>query len=275
MIVIKRERTEDDDDAIKQHYNDLKKSRVGRTDLVKFNNAVKSMLLDVFARKKSVLDLCGGKGGDLEKWRKCHVSKCTLVDVADQSVAEAKRRYQEMKWSIPAQFIVADCHQPLLLPPSPKPYQVVTCQFALHYAFETESKARALLRNAASALGEHGHFIITVPDPEQFKQQRFENSICSYDFQDAKPVDNYGSRYLFHLDGCVLDAYEYRVPTALLISLAKELKLRLVSQHNFTTWRHRWAQEPLWKQLVGNCSMTKDEEAVFGLYQAIVFQKKS
>jgi len=37
-------------------------------------------------------------------------------------------------------------------------------QFALHYSFETEAKARQLLKNVASVLDDGGTFFGTFPD---------------------------------------------------------------------------------------------------------------
>ncbi len=50
-----------------------------------------------FARRGcSLLDLCCGRGGDLQKWRDCGVRYVYGVDISRNEVDEAMRRYQEM-----------------------------------------------------------------------------------------------------------------------------------------------------------------------------------
>lgn len=41
---------------------------------------------------------------------------------------------------------------------------LVSCQFALHYAFESEARARMMLQNIATRLKPGGYFIGTIPD---------------------------------------------------------------------------------------------------------------
>ena len=43
-------------------------------------------------------------------------------------------------------------------------FDFVSCQFALHYSFESEQRARGLLSNVATRLKQHGYFVCTVPN---------------------------------------------------------------------------------------------------------------
>jgi mRNA (guanine-N7-)-methyltransferase len=65
-----------------------------------------------------------------------------------------------------AQFVVGDCFKAGLFNSLPKDYQFdfVSCQFALHYSFETEQKARSLLENISSRLKPGGTFVGTIPN---------------------------------------------------------------------------------------------------------------
>lgn len=263
----KRERSLRDN---KDHYNALKKQRTGRSMLAKYNNAIKSLLIDVFCQRKSVLDLCAGKGGDLAKFRQAKVTDIALIDHAEKSVQEAEQRFREMKWKVPHSFQVHDCHA--VIPKLVSGWDVVTCQFALHYAFASETTARSFFQNVSQALKPGGHFIATFPDPLRFTQKKFENSICHYEF-DNEPTDQFGSRYMFFLQDCVLNVPEYRVPTPLLLQLATEFQLKLVSQRNFEALERNWEELPLWKQLTQGGSLSVEERQVFQLYQAVVFQK--
>jgi mRNA (guanine-N7-)-methyltransferase len=47
------------------------------------------------------------------------------------------------------------------------PFDVVTMQFCMHYAFQSVSKARMMLENVSRYLKPGGTFIGTIPDSEQ------------------------------------------------------------------------------------------------------------
>lgn len=55
-----------------------------------FHNWIKSVLIDKVITKisgpASVLDFCGGKGGDLLKWKSAGISQLVLVDISLNSV---------------------------------------------------------------------------------------------------------------------------------------------------------------------------------------------
>lgn len=68
-----------------------------------------------------------------------------------------------------ASFFALDCYAHALhdaLPPAlfTRPFDVVSMQFCMHYAFESEAKARCMLENVAGHLRQGGKFIGTVPN---------------------------------------------------------------------------------------------------------------
>ena len=83
----------------------------------KMNNFIKSLLInEVTYRRRdlSVLDLCCGVGGDLNKWRLAGIAHYVGSDLSSKSVREAHGRHQEMVQkatkanSFSGLFIVAD-----------------------------------------------------------------------------------------------------------------------------------------------------------------------
>jgi len=82
-------------DNVARHYSERpNSSRLEREsspiiDLRSFNNWIKSVLINKYsqlayrrengASNENVLDICGGKGGDLQKWAKAHVKEWVLV----------------------------------------------------------------------------------------------------------------------------------------------------------------------------------------------------
>jgi mRNA (guanine-N7-)-methyltransferase len=167
--------------------------------LKSFNNWVKSVLISRFThpalqsspsssyyssnnnnpRSKSkgkgkVLDLGCGKGGDLTKWSKANVREVVCVDIAEVSVDQARTRWETMKGPsrFDATFAALDCFsEPLshAVPPDKLvvPFDVVSMQFCMHYAFESEDKVHCMLRNVSRWLRKGGVFVGTIPNAEQ------------------------------------------------------------------------------------------------------------
>lgn len=137
-----------------------------------------------------VLDMGCGKGGDLTKWSKAKVREVIAVgtsnhsgnkfapslnrlDIADVSVDQARNRWEQMRRPrFDAHFAALDCYSeslakvfsPALLA---QPFDVVSMQFCMHYAFENVQKARCMLDNVSRWLRPGGVFIGTIPNADQ------------------------------------------------------------------------------------------------------------
>ncbi len=118
--------------------------------------------------------LCScGKGGDLLKWQRAGVSYVACADIAATSVDQARSRYQDMRRRgnqgriFDADFVVADCTKERLRDKYRDPsvrFDIVSCQFAFHYCFESLPQAECMLRNVSECLEVGGFFIGTTPD---------------------------------------------------------------------------------------------------------------
>lgn len=153
-----------------------------------------------------VLDLGCGKCGDLGKWQKAPQSVELYVglDPADVSIDQAKERYRQMSSRggggrggrgrggyssrppprlFQGEFYVQDCFGeqidkvPLVrdvgFDGSGGPsrfggggFDVVSMMFCMHYAFESEAKARQMLKNVAGALKKGGRLIGCIPSSD-------------------------------------------------------------------------------------------------------------
>ena len=89
-----------------------------------------------------VLDLACGRGGDLHKWAKTGCDNYMGIDISDELLAEAKSRARDMKTKYPRfhpDFQHADLrHEPIVYDMGHRTSDIVSCQFALHYFYETE-----------------------------------------------------------------------------------------------------------------------------------------
>lgn len=214
-----------------------------------FHNWIKSMLINEYLTKIKdgkkhnapvlVLDMCCGKGGDLLKWKKGNISHLICSDIASISLDQCKTRYEDMKTRnnrdrnpgkiYGIEYIPADCSRARLREkyrdPSMK-LDLVSCQFAFHYSFESLPQAECMLRNAAECLAPGGFFIGTMPDANELMARVHKNGGNSFgndvyqvvfDFPTDKPP-LFGARYNFHLDG-VVDCPEFLGKCAILLIL--------------------------------------------------------
>ncbi|OCH95194.1 guanine-N(7)-methyltransferase, partial [Obba rivulosa] len=256
-----------------EHYN--ARPEVGVTQrqespiigLKSFNNWVKSVLITRFAHpafaasptsgarsggggKGKVLDMGCGKGGDLTKWAKARIKEYVGLDIAAVSVDQARQRHEQLRGPrFTAAFLALDCYAHSLssaLPPAllVPPFDVVSMQFCMHYAFESEEKARCMLENVSTWLREGGIFIGTIPNAEQLLDRMdslppdetdlsFGNNVYKIRFESRTQRPIYGQRYWFYLQDAVDDVPEYIVHWDNFLKLAAEYRLHLTYKKEF------------------------------------------
>ncbi|XP_017775449.1 PREDICTED: mRNA cap guanine-N7 methyltransferase [Nicrophorus vespilloides] len=248
--------------VIETHYNKLEEKGLDERNksrivyMRNFHNWIKSMQINEYIVKIKdskrhnvpirVLDMCCGKGGDLLKWRKAGISHLICSDIAAVSLDQCKSRYETNKRngsSYSIELIHADCTKVRLrekyADPSIK-LDLVSCQFAFHYSFESLPQAECMIRNAAECLNPGGYFIGTIPDANELMSRRnkagmnkFGNDVYKVSFEcdtDRPPL--FGARYNFHLDG-VVHCPEFLVHFPTLTELAKKYGLKLVNKEKF------------------------------------------
>ncbi|KAF2670455.1 guanine-N(7)-methyltransferase [Microthyrium microscopicum] len=192
--------------VVAQHYNAVpERGRAWRqTDskikgLRSFNNWVKSVLIQKCAPKEDgrvmrnakVLDIGCGKGGDLMKWQKNHIELYVGIDPADVSIDQARDRYEQMKRKdrrlFHGEFIARDgfgqsldgidivmrvgFDKGLDARWGGGGFDIVSMMFCMHYAFETEAKARQMLQNVAGALRKGGRFLGVIPNSDALSER--------------------------------------------------------------------------------------------------------
>lgn len=288
------------DETVRSHYNSIKNDNRRASSLLglrNFNNFVKWLLIFENSNPyEVVLDMACGKGGDLEKWRRAGVDGLIGIDIADVSIADAKKRYRETAKTLWADFIVGNCFgQDVsdLVHPDAFPVDCASCQFALHYAFDTEERIRQTLRNVSFALRPGGRFFGTCPNYEylaenlQAGRTEWGNSKFKIKFEEPNPDGEFrslaGNKYTFFLSEAVENVPEYVVRMDEFAKLALEYGLELTSQEPFLQFFEKRIKdsegvynEALSKRLIdrrGNLTLDAEQLEVCSIYLTFVFKK--
>ena len=196
--------------------------------LRRFNNWVKSVLINqtwyTKGRALSILDICCGKGGDLQKWQKNRIAHYVGVDLSENSVKDACERFKKMKFRGRQPFHgifmvnnVGDNKNTFLDHLDKRVhFDVVSWQMSMHYLCESELTARTFLNNVSSKLVPGGFFIGTTLDANvlvkklrtigckedaeeryTFGNQFYSAKFMHRDFPRKRP---FGIKYLFYLE---------------------------------------------------------------------------
>jgi mRNA (guanine-N7-)-methyltransferase len=289
--------------SILQHYS-RPPARAGALGNVhRVNNYVKACLIvDHLPPNGHVLDMPCGRGGDLKKYRENGAAFYVGLDLVPASIAEARKRHGTTHCMFGAVFYEQDFTKPLDLASE---YDVVSCQFALHYAWDTAARADQVMANAATRLKGDGAFLITVPDYDEILRRLVTMSTKQDAFNYAKRAPDgtyiyrigsedhwleftsplsftaffqslratpYGHRYVYWQAGAVDRVPEFLVPPRELARLAAAHGLRVDSSTNFL----RLLEAPRHLHLLAKmrCSLPLEarEAVVVGLYRVVVLR---
>ncbi|XP_076291863.1 RNA guanine-7 methyltransferase [Lasioglossum baleicum] len=262
---------------VAKHYNSIEDKGLSSRNqsrilyMRNFNNWIKGMLISEYFNKQDkvhgsslrVLDICCGKGGDLMKWMKANVRHVICADLAETSIEQCQHRYNEILNRssndrgfdpiFTAEFIAADCTKVRLREKYKDPsiqFDLVSCQFALHYSFESLQQAECMLRNVSECLKTGGYFIGTIPDTydlvsrwQKTDGNTFGNEVYSIEFFcDKEKPPLFGAKYNFQLEG-VVNCPEFLVYMPLLRKLAAKFGLELVKFERFDSYYERMKVE--------------------------------
>tara|TARA_Y100001937_G_scaffold92972_1_gene125909 strand:- start:2039 stop:2872 length:834 start_codon:yes stop_codon:yes gene_type:complete len=224
-----------------------------------FHNFVKAKLLasacSTTVPHARMLDLCCGNGGDITKLKHNDINEYIGMDIANQAVERALQKlseHPEVKGDV-LTFNAFSVTAGNMLQ-NMKPFDIVSCQFAIHYAFSDERTARTFIQNVAFSLRVGGSFIITVPDfyhlakSKKLLGKKFGDEIYSVKFASHEEIQDFGTAYEFSFKGAVENLTEFVVNPGVLISLCKEVGMQLVESKNFSEYATHKG-ESLWTRM--------------------------
>ncbi|CAE6471282.1 unnamed protein product [Rhizoctonia solani] len=314
----------DDSYMVAQHYNRRREVGVkARQDspiigLRNFNNWIKSVLIAKFGRRPlqesnthgsnphgrgitsgKVLDLGCGKGGDLRKWGKASIREYVGLDIAEVSISQARNRHMELvpNQRFDAEFHAFDCFSgniSAVVSPGRlrTPFDVVSMQFCMHYAFESLQKVRTMLENVSDYLRPGGIFLGTIPNSDLLlsrlnqlpgDETSFGNSVYSIRFDSKQEQPLYGHRYWFYLKDAVEDVPEYVVRWEEFEALSLEYGLKPIYRSEFHDVFALERRDPEFGPLLqtmkvvnsrGDTEMTDDQWQAANIYIAFAFEKQ-
>lgn len=264
-----------------------------------FNNWIKSYLYQKYCPENPVIFDCAcGKGGDIPKQAQKNPRYVAYGDISNDSFTNEKSGLiSRLKGQWPANFYVGDIFgsKTLLKRFNSIQFDLCSCQFALHYAFDTIDHARTAISNLCGNLIPRGYVILTIPNACRISRQfmnagenrRIENSLFYMEREfELTEIPPFGAQYKFFLTESVLELDEYLVHPQILISLFKDNNCDLVETspfhefyHNSIT-THNEAMElfakliQINKQKTDIVQMTQDEWDIISLYSFYVFQKR-
>jgi mRNA (guanine-N7-)-methyltransferase len=286
-----------------------------------FNNWVKAVLINKYTyllgNDLSILDICCGRGGDLEKYFRNKIKIYVGADLSEESLRNAMDRIVKLKsekfkvLNTKCFFITEDVSDPennlLKKIPNEIYFDFVSCQFAMHYHFESEERIRAFLQNVTGKLNEGGYFIGTIIDSNvlvkrlrnrKYKENLLQNekftfgnefyAVKFYQKRFPKEKGPFGIKYGFYLEDSIdkRDEFgkfkyvgEYLVMFENFVKLCKEYDLYLVEKKNFTDLYEENMENKHYRNLFRKMikeieTPTKDKQwEIIQLYQAFAFRK--
>ncbi|KAH9581932.1 mRNA (guanine-N(7))-methyltransferase domain [Trypanosoma melophagium] len=301
-------------------YDEIARKRAGdlsskETPFRFFNNYVKKTLiqfaLDHIKRETSsrdaiVLDLASGRGGDMGKWLHSQSPELNFAtaklprerlvktaflechDISPECVAESQKRYDKLASGVECKcvFAVSDCfseeflcHQ---LPSSDHygKFNVVSIQFAFHYACDSLERIDMLMAAIAGALCPGGVFIATTVDDEILAERVRENKmeykgLFALQFDTEPQWDgtllSVGTKYRFALDGFV-DCDEYVVPLSYVRQRAKHYDMEEVVEFS-KPFQSFYADYKSDSSKNKGLYLVRGEMELATLYRSLCFQK--
>lgn len=275
--------------CISSHYNnrqnvsiaDRKQSPI--LQLKSFNNWIKSVLIQKYCPSNNacVFDMACGKGGDLNKWLKNKIKYYYGADIAATSIKHAKDRYASSNFTFKAEFHAIDCFS-VEMEFKEIEFDLVSVQFALHYSFESENKARIALLNATKKLKKGGYFIGTIPNAYRIvknmkkKKKEFGNRVYKIRYETVE-TSRFGHEYTFDLEDAIDSCPEYVINKRVLVELASGFGLQLVYYEGFHEMYLK--EKEGFRDLIQRMrvldqdgSIDQDQWEAIGLYDAFSFK---
>jgi ribA/ribD-fused uncharacterized protein len=242
-------------------------------DVLEFHNTLKLQLYKTYVKKgNTLLELAVGRGNDLHKWRKVNPSLVVGIDLSETNLSAPRQgacvRYLQTQRESPKEklppvlFIPADMTQSLAMqdhkylrlllgkesPSTPylenfagrSTFDVISCQFAIHYACGSEETFRTFVGNLTA----HGTglFMGTCMDGQEvyklllgqtghlFRSAKSVWGEIRKDYADGEGwTEEFGKQITVKLESFERPVQEYLVPWGKVVEILKENGFELLA----------------------------------------------
>ena len=142
----------------------------------RYHNHVKKYLYNKYVKGGSIIEIAGGRGGDLLKLNQRKIEFLLLTDLSQDALDEASKRYKTMKTKMKVKFMQGDFSEDLVdkikdqIAPRTE-VDTIACQFAFHYFLKNKSTLENAFRNIDTFLKKGGYFIFTTFDGKEINNK--------------------------------------------------------------------------------------------------------
>jgi ribA/ribD-fused uncharacterized protein len=277
--MLKKHYSEPIDDTMEDdmyYRDDIKRDTRAFTDVYAFHNRIKEDLYSKYVKKgDTLLELAVGKGGDLQKWIKAQPSKIVGMDISLSNLASpvdsASKRYLEKKkdGKLPPLLLVqgsftshplfeqSDKYMPILLGSQTghtdylkhfeglSSFEDVSCQFAMHYACESEETFRKFGKNVRDSCKEFffgtcsdGQAIYSLLIGKNTHLFTVEGRVAGEYTKEYRDKDNWAEEFgmpvKVYLESFVKPEIEYLVPFGKVTEIMEEMGFELQESKLFS-----------------------------------------
>jgi len=264
----------------------------------------------------NLLDIAVGRGGDISKWKSAYIKNVFGFDKSrdsiesinpfNQGARERLRNYKGLKTNV--EFQVGDATNP-----SPELlnhlsqfvkknglFSIMSCQFALHYFFESEERLRNVFEVFSRFIKPGGYFIGTTVDGNKIIELLKQNAeihepllSIKKGYKAAVPRKPYNNKYTFKINdsqdqagyfNTMGESVEYLVNFGELSKVAAEYSFEPYLYNIFlpTTKPNEYAscrsfvsfEEINRRNYLGMSELKPEEVSINNLYTTFIFKKR-
>jgi hypothetical protein len=246
----------------------------------KSHNKVKEYLYNKYTYNcEYLLELCSGRGGDLHKWLFNGIKNVTGYDICDKSIAECRKRLSQTispqpNYNFYQLDLCSDNASKIIMSnANSRPFNVISCNFGVHYFFKSESTFANLLNILNACLQDNGLFIVTFMDNKKIEELFAKTSLdnCSKEVNNEIAYyikkNNNGNNLRIVLGGGMSNVLsqgsdEYIIDFDLFVKTMKENNFQII-------------ETALFESLPQNFQLTEVEQDISYLNRYCIFQKLS
>lgn len=254
----------------------------------KFHNKVKEGVYNSYTNNSnSLLELCVGKGGDMHKWVYNKIKYVCGYDASEKNLSECIERFKKLNGNTTTKgdfyklnLHDSNCHQIIKKHYNYQMYNNISCNFAIHYFFQSHEIFDNLISILDNNLDEDGHFMVTYMDAK-YVNKLFDSKTKSnfiYEEHDGNIVyfmkksksnsknSHFGNKLQIFLDGNNIlneTSDEFFVDSEFFINYMKEKGYKCIEN------------EPFYKNTnLNSFNLNNFEKTISSLNRYTVFKKQ-